>query len=62
MPIKKKETNKSVETRLSEIEESLEGLLSISIKQMQMFGEAHTAFVKEIARLKEKVSELEKNI
>ncbi len=54
--------DKPTEERITELEEGLESLLSISIKQMRMFSDAHTAFVKEISRLKDKVEQLEKNL
>jgi len=62
MPPVKKEKNKTIEVRVSDLEKGLESLLSVAMTNMKMFSDAHTAFVHEISKLKEKVAELEKNI
>ena len=59
-PLSSPKPQKPVEQRLSELEQSVEGLLSTIITITQTHTEAHTAFVHEIARLKEEVAILKK--
>lgn len=53
---------KTAEERLSDLEESAEGLLSTNLTLLKMVTDMHTAFLNEFVKLREEITSLKKRI
>lgn len=53
---------KTVEERISELEESAEGLLSTNLTLLKMVTDMHTDFLNEFVKLREEIASLKKRI
>ncbi len=53
---------KPIDERVEDLEKALNNLLKAQLTNILSFSDAHTVFVREISKLKEKVADLERKL